>query len=404
MKIAFLTTEYPTEEFFAGGLASYLRRTAYSLASLGHEVTVFCLSDIEGAVDDNGVLVQRVKVHTKVIDGLSRVPFLWRYMGYWSILVPSFLLAFSFLRKHKTSSFEIVQAANYHSCGLVLALVKFIPFLNLPPLVTRVSSYEPLWREGYQKTASRYQLQIEQFDILQMKLSSVVYSPSKILQENLLLKEKIQVRLVEPPFSLPDNIDVTKMPNDIKVPCKYGIFFGSIGTLKGCDRLLNILPRLLNEFEEFSFVFVGIPKVYKNRPFDQVIKEDFESYDDRVVVLPPMRHNKLHPIVKNAEFVVLPSKIDNLPNACMEAMALGKVVIGTYNASFDQLIEHGLNGFLAPQENDEELYKIIRDVYLLDEDSKAKIGHAAIETLERLSPNIATANLVNLFISLRGKK
>ena len=42
----------------------------------------------------------------------------------------------------------------------------------------------------------------------------------------------------------------------------------------------------------------------------------------------------------------LPSKVDNLPNTCLEAMALKRVVIGSRTAaSFDQLISDGVNGF-----------------------------------------------------------
>ncbi len=43
----------------------------------------------------------------------------------------------------------------------------------------------------------------------------------------------------------------------------------------------------------------------------------------------------------------LPSRIDNLTNTCIESMALGKVVIGTQGAIFEQLIEDGVNCFLC---------------------------------------------------------
>src|ERR1051326_7456438 len=47
--------------------------------------------------------------------------------------------------------------------------------------------------------------------------------------------------------------------------------------------------------------------------------------------------------------VVLPSLIDNLPNSCLEAMGLGRVVIGTKGTSFEELITDEANGFLIEQ-------------------------------------------------------
>ncbi len=44
MRIAFLTTEYPTETNFDGGLSSYLQRTSRLLGDMGHEVEVFTRS------------------------------------------------------------------------------------------------------------------------------------------------------------------------------------------------------------------------------------------------------------------------------------------------------------------------------------------------------------------------
>ena len=70
-------------------------------------------------------------------------------------------------------------------------------------------------------------------------------------------------------------------------------------------------------------------------------------FASRLVVLENLPHRKLFPIIAGARLVALPSLIDNLPNACLEAMGLGKVVIGTRGTSFDELIDDGVNGFLV---------------------------------------------------------
>jgi glycosyltransferase involved in cell wall biosynthesis len=45
--------------------------------------------------------------------------------------------------------------------------------------------------------------------------------------------------------------------------------------------------------------------------------------------------------------VVTPSRVDNCPNTCLEAQALGKIVIGTRQSSLEELVDHGVTGFLA---------------------------------------------------------
>jgi predicted membrane GTPase involved in stress response len=35
----------------------------------------------------------------------------------------------------------------------------------------------------------------------------------------------------------------------------------------------------------------------------------------------------------------MPSRVDNYPNACLEALSLGVPVIGTYDSSLDEMIE-----------------------------------------------------------------
>ena len=67
-------------------------------------------------------------------------------------------------------------------------------------------------------------------------------------------------------------------------------------------------------------------------------------------------------IVKHARLCILPTRVDNLPNTCLEAMALGKVVISSTSVqgtSVEQLIIDGYNGFLSSVDDVESLYQKI---------------------------------------------
>jgi len=149
------------------------------------------------------------------------------------------------------------------------------------------------------------------------------------------------------------------------------------------------------------FVFAG--KVWSDlagTPFDEKIKHQLASFGNRVVVLPPQRHETLNPLVANARCVVLPSRIDNLPNTCLEAMALRRVVVATRDASFEQLIDHGISGFLVSQTDDSELVDQVAQVWEMDRYDRAQIGEAACNVLDRLKPARAIGNLLELFDSI----
>ena len=76
-------------------------------------------------------------------------------------------------------------------------------------------------------------------------------------------------------------------------------------------------------------------------------RAECRQFADRLILLENLPHSQLYPVIDGAHLVALPSLIDNLPNSCLEAMGLGKVVIGTDGASLDELITDGVNGFLV---------------------------------------------------------
>ena len=76
---------------------------------------------------------------------------------------------------------------------------------------------------------------------------------------------------------------------------------------------------------------------------------------DRLILLENLAHAQLYPVIDGSQLVVLPSLLDNAPNSCLEAMGIGKVVIGTNGASFEELITEGVNGFLVEPNNPDAL-------------------------------------------------
>lgn len=91
------------------------------------------------------------------------------------------------------------------------------------------------------------------------------------------------------------------------------------------------------------------------------------------------------------------SSLDSLPNALLEAMSLGKPSVATSVGGIPEAIEHGVNGFLVPPENPDQL---ARHLLLLLEDSGLgpKLGQAARSIYcRRFRPEIMTRQLEDCF-------
>ena len=80
-------------------------------------------------------------------------------------------------------------------------------------------------------------------------------------------------------------------------------------------------------------------------------------------------------------------------------MALEKVVIGTRQASFDQLIEHEQTGFLVSQEDNDELQFAMQRAWALSDCDRHRLGKNARDSLCRFHPDKSIAALINCFES-----
>lgn len=84
-----------------------------------------------------------------------------------------------------------------------------------------------------------------------------------------------------------------------------------------------------------------------------------------------------------------------MPNACLEAMALGKAVIGTFEGSFDELIDDGHNGFLITADDVEALSEKLSETWV--NPNLAAIGSAARTRVKDFLPETTTGSLLDYY-------
>lgn len=392
LTIGLVTTEYVTEGSFDGGLANYLHRVALSLQQLGHKPIVMVLSNQNQVFNHKGIEVHRIKFKEAPIAKFLNLLTLrqLKHITYYSLL--SFSLNRVIKKINKTKHFSIIH---YPSCaGLGLFRVKTIPS------IIRISSYLPLWNQAYElKPTLNMKLSEKVENIAYTKVDALV-APSKLNAQAVELAIGKPVEVIETPFILETTeLDDSLYQTHLKDK-QYLLFFGVIGLMKGCGLIAEIIHPLLKNNPDLSFVFVGKDKGYlgyKGISIMKQIKDNAAEHQDRVIHFDKLTHEYLYPIIAHAYAVVLPSRVDNFPNTCLEAMAHKKIVIGTQGTSFEQLIVDGVSGFLCDKDNASDLLKSINKVLELNSETKAKIEEQAAARIEQLSPEKVVNQLVNFY-------
>lgn len=399
MRLAFITPEYVTEESYSGGLANYLGRTTVALAQAGHDVQVFTKSHVNETIDYQGVTVHRTVPLWDLkmrIDRIDRLTPRAIYSPYQDLKA-----AWSLWRRWKRSDaatpFDVVQVAN------VLAVGLFFRFATYIPVVTRLSSYRPAWdaAAGIPMTLSvRLRWWMEK---LAIRGTRHIYSPTDYVARLTSENYRIQnIKVIETPFFHEECVADTTDYDRYGRGRRYLLFFGRMTQMKGVHLLAEILPGLLGEYPALHAVFVGGDAVAPDGgQMSEYIRRVTVSCSDRISLLPSVRHDRLYPLVRNAAVVAIPSVIDNMPNTCLEAMALGRIVVATTGSCFEQLIEDGKSGILTTPNDAQSLLSGLRQALQLGESATIDMGTAAIARISQLSPENAIPRLVEYYEQLR---
>lgn len=350
MRIAFATPEFVTEDHFDGGLANYINRVSKSLAQLDHDVHIVTLSTKNAdEFDHEGVMVHRVMLKP----AWHKFNRLTRYSMTTTLHWLNFTTqTYRKLKQlHRREPFDLIQYPNYSSCGLFS-----IPLLRTTHVV-RASSYQPGWNviAGHKRNLDSALL--ARLEALQYKLTRNIHAPSRAVQNLLITHTSARdARLIRTPFYVETREWDNTVHDQFLNSKKYALYFGRFQLHKGFHTLVQALPRFLHECPDAHVALVGRDmETTLGSSMAAFARAQCNSSANRLLIMENLPHRQLYPVIAGAHLVVLPSLLDNLPNACLEAMGLGKVVIGTTGTSFEELIVDGVNGFLVPPDNPQAL-------------------------------------------------
>jgi glycosyltransferase involved in cell wall biosynthesis len=392
LRIAFATPEYVTEDYFDGGLANYINRIAKLLAELGHDVHVVTLSQKnEEHFKHEGVMVHRVML--KPWHAFNRVT---RYSLSTTLYWLNFSTqAFRKLKQlHREHPFHLIQYPSYSFCGLFS--MRFLRAAH----VVRASSYQPAWNDAAGVERNLDAAVSERLEALQYKLTRNVFAPSSAMQK--MLAGRTKARVIRTPFYVETREWDNTVYERFLEGRKYALYFGRFQLHKGFHTLAQALPRFLSECPDAHVALVGRDmETSLASSMAGFARAQCGSSTERLVLLENLPHSQLYPVIAGARLVVLPSLIDNSPNACLEAMGLGKVVIGTSGTSFDELIVDGVNGFLVPPADAASLAEKMISAWI--DPRLATISAAAKQRMLEFAPEKTVNSLLSYYSEvLRG--
>lgn len=372
MKIIFLADFLPAPNNTAGGLQNYILRVAQNLHALGMEVLVLCTSKVQEELYP--FPIRRVQVSYKEKKLLK----LLQSMTFHKIDTSLTLLRDAWAVRRdcrKIPGVDIIQSPNYKFMGLFIDHKK-------ARLVVRASSYRPIWTEE-----TRPSLDTRFISYLENRLfrrADHIIAPSRHLAD--ILRDKVHKEVDVLPTPTPD-IFLHEDPewyNENLFLKKYILYFGTILKRKGLFILAEAMKLVWAKEPDVLLVLAGPDLVVDGKSNYKRFLDIIGAHKNKVIYASNLSQEALFPVIRKSYFTVSPSIEDNCPNSMLEAMALGKVVLGTIGSSMDEFYSPNCVDLLVPRENVQALADKILFLWNLPQE---KINYYGEETRKFVDPN-----------------
>ena len=347
--IIFCSSEYITSKDY-GGLAVFLKKFI-SLLKKDFNIHLIVTSSNNKKYYKDGINIYNVNTNYNLLKIFKK------------FFLPLYIISQSWLINKKLNkliaklaSVQFVHFSNYQCLGLF--------YKNKLPVITRLSSLETLWDNSNFFSISEY---LEKYTLSK---SNLILSPSNFLISELKKNYNLKGFFLPP---LTEKINKKK----IKTKKKIILTFGSISPGKGSFIIENIINNILNIDKNIFYYWIGnVDKKYyrSNDSFKKKLQQN-TVYPSRIKIISKLSRRRLFYYINKSRIIILPSLRDNSPNACLEALAMEKVIIARKNSGFDNLIKDKFNGFLFNKRNEFEIINLISKILSFKKKDKKKITY-----------------------------
>ena len=352
MRVAFISFEAPPDTL-VGGIGTYVGHAAQMLIARGHDVEVFAASPkASGTVKVNGCLTHLFHLALTPEDRSA---------------FPA-LAGQAFAARHAQIPFDVLEGPEFLAeASIARKLVPDVPLvirlhmsmtlirqINRPPLSPFERFKEPL------RNALQPILRLErwrEFDYVALEGPHIleadeISAPCREIADisaRMWDLERAQITEVPYPF--------TPSPRLLEIPIETTTntvgYIGRLEKRKGVVDLAHAIPLILKQFPDTQFLFAGAtegsptPGVEMKEYLEQMLA----PHGDRITFLGRVPHEQMADVLRRMDIAVLPSLWENFPNACLEAMAAGRGVVGSSAGGMAEQLNGGEAGLLIrPQQ------------------------------------------------------
>lgn len=252
-------------------------------------------------------------------------------------------------------------------------------FLGIPVLVSVRSDPNKEYAGRIMRFLSKTLFGLASGVILQTE-DAKLYFPKWIRKKAVIMPNSLNKNFIKPKYN-------NQRLNEI-------VTVGSIDENKNQALLIEAFALINQDYPEMKVVIYGDGA--KRKELEEKVKN--LGLQDKILF--PGRENAVYNKIDKARIFVLTSKVEGMPNALIEAMALGLAVISTDCPCGGPrtLIQEGENGLLIPVGDVKALEKALRKI-LDHTELEEKLGMNAHKLSAELEPDIVNRKWLNYITS-----
>jgi glycosyltransferase involved in cell wall biosynthesis len=394
MRHLIVTRELPPGAYTAGGIGTYVANIGRLLADAGETVHLVGerwrgapderLSDPTGRLVTHRVSVTeplaRGRGTTEEFSLLLSSPFPPQAWGWNASLLVEELV--------ESEQIDVIEAQEWEAPLYYFLLRRALgmgPAREPPVIIQLHSPSEFIWRANKWSIARPDFLITRRQEEFCIRAADAVLCPSRYL-----------ARQAEERYGLAEN-SVTV------IPCPIGVFpvvarteegpasgpvvyVGRLEPRKGLIEFVEAAVRVSEEFPGVDYDFIG-----KDLPYRDGLS--VQKYAERLI--PRNLRQRFHfrgavgrlgvaEALAGASFAVVPSRWENCPNTCIEAMASGVPVLASPNGGMVEMIEDGVSGWIAASQDPPALAAALRRALATSPQQRAAMGRAAVDAIQSL--------------------
>jgi glycosyltransferase involved in cell wall biosynthesis len=414
VKIWLLTSETP--RFNPGGIARYVDNFARYLARDGHDVTVFGRDDDPADTEiEPGYHYRSVVPRWNLTSKESNPPavehpaYPYNILDYWSAF--SYQMAEVVIAEiEKSGPPDVIESQEYCAVPYYLLQRKLIgeSVLRNVPVVVNAHSPDFIIREANEEV--RYQFPhywTGRQELFCFHAADANICPSAYLTRDLEARFGGSIQVQH--FPLPWTAPTTALAN---APVETGkvVYFGRLEVRKGVLELIKTCNQLWNQGLAFTVHLIGSDTDYRPRgcTVGEWVKRCYGKHIEagRLVIHGSMPHDSLMQEMASASCTVIPSRWENWPNTCIEAMAHGKVVVASQNGGQAEMV--GIDercGFVFDHNEPDGMANALKKALALSPAQRDAMGKVAMARIAQFcEPTKVVQERLNHFRSLTAHK